>query len=127
MSAVSLKSAARIAKALADPQRMRILKMLRPVERCVCQIVAVLALAPSTVSKHLALLDAAGLVASRKEGRWIYYRLPAGAAQAPVRPLLDWLDDALKKDPAVLADARQLKTIDARRRTNGCRPTGRKP
>ena len=127
MSAVSLKSAARIAKALADPQRMRILKMLRPVERCVCQIVAVLALAPSTVSKHLALLDAAGLVASRKEGRWIYYRLPAGAAQAPVRPLLAWLDDALKKDPAVLADARQLKSIDARSRTNGCRPTGRKP
>ena len=127
MSAVSLKSAARIAKALADPQRMRILKMLRPGERCVCQIVEVLALAPSTVSKHLALLDAAGLVASRKDGRWIYYRLPAGTALAPVRPLLAWLDDALKKDPAILADARQLKSIDARSRTAGCRPTGRKP
>ena len=126
MSAVSLKSAARIAKALADPQRMRILKMLRPGERCVCQIVEVLALAPSTVSKHLALLDAAGLVASRKHGRWIYYRLPDETAQAPVRPLLAWLDDALKKDPAILADARQLKSIDARNRIAGCRQPRRK-
>ena len=122
-----LKSTARIAKALADPQRMRILKMLRPGERCVCEIVAVLALAPSTVSKHLSLLEAAGLVASRKQGRWIYYRLPDGVAATPVRPLLAWLNETLKMDPAVAADARKLKSIDARSRTAGCRPTGRKP
>lgn len=127
MNASVLKSAARTAKALADPQRMRILQMLRPGERCVCQIVAVLALAPSTVSKHLALLEAAGLVAARKAGRWIYYRRPNGAAAAGVRPLLDWLDEALKKDPAVAADARKLKSIDARNRTAGCRPTGKNP
>ena len=127
MNASVLKSSARIAKALADPQRMRILNMLRPGERCVCQIVEVLVLAPSTVSKHLSLLEAAGLVASRKDGRWIYYRLPAGTALAPVRPLLAWLDQALQKDPAVAADARQLKSIDARSRTTGCRLTGRKP
>ena len=116
----TLKSVARVAKALADPQRMRILQMLRPGERCVCQIVETLALAPSTVSKHLSLLDAAGLVASRKDGRWIHYRLPAGTAQAPVRPLLAWLDNALRNDPAVAADARKLKSIDARRQTPGC-------
>ena len=127
MNASDLKSAARIAKALADSQRMRILNMLRPGERCVCQIVEVLALAPSTVSKHLSLLEAAGLVVSRKEGRWIYYRLPDRTAQAPVRLLLDWLDQALRKDPAVRADARLLKSIDARSQTAGCRPSGRKP
>ena len=127
MTAATLKSAARIAKALADPQRMRILQMLRPGERCVCQIVEVLALAPSTVSKHLALLDAAGLVASRKTGRWIHYRLPARNAQAPVRPLLAWLDDALQNDPAVAADARKLKSIDARSQPPGCPQPRRKP
>ena len=127
MTAATLKSAARIAKALADPQRMRILQMLRPGERCVCQIVEVLALAPSTVSKHLALLDAAGLVASRKTGRWIHYRLPARTALAPVRPLLAWLDDALRNDPAVAADARKLKSIDARSQTASCPPPRRKP
>ena len=127
MTAPALNSAARIAKALADPQRMRILNMLRPGERCVCQIVEVLALAPSTVSKHLSLLEAADLVASRKKGRWIYYRLPEGAAATPVRPLLAWLDQALQKDPAVAADARKLKSIDVRSRTAGCRPSGRKP
>ena len=86
-----------------------------------------LALAPSTVSKHLALLDAAGLVVSRKDGRWIYYRLPEGAAASPVRPLLAWLDGALRKDPAVAADARQLKSIDVRGRTAGCGQPRRKP
>ena len=127
MNAPALKSAARIAKALADPQRMRILQLLRPGERCVCQIVAVLALAPSTVSKHLSLLDAAGLVVSRKAGRWIYYRLPERTGPASVQSLLDWLDGALRKDSTVAADARQLKSIDARSRTLGCRPIRRTP
>ena len=126
MNEFTLKSAARTAKALADPQRMRILNMLRPGERCVCQIVEVLALAPSTVSKHLSLLEAAGLVASRKKGRWIYYRLPGRTAQASVRPLLAWLNQALRKDPAVAGDARKLKSIDVRSRTAGCRLSGRK-
>ena len=127
MNAPVLKSAARTAKALADPQRMRILYLLRPGERCVCQIVAVLALAPSTVSKHLSLLEAAGLVASRKDGRWIYYRLPERTDQASAQPLLDWLYGTLRRDPAVAADARKLKSIDARSRTAGCRPNGKNP
>ena len=127
MNAPTLKSAARTAKALADSQRMRILQMLRPGERCVCQIVAVLALAPSTVSKHLSLLDAAGLVVSRKDGRWIYYRLPEQTDQAPVRPLLAWLDEVVRKDPAVAADVRKLKSIDVRSRTGGCRQPRKKP
>ena len=123
----TLKSAARIAKALADPQRMRILQMLRPGERCVCQIVEVLALAPSTVSKHLSLLEAADLLASRKTGRWIYYRLPEETAQDSLHPLLAWLDDALRNDPAIAADAHKLKSIDARSQTAGCRQPRRKP
>ena len=44
-------------------------------ELCVCQIVELLGLAPSTVSKHLAILKQARLVDSRKEGRWMFYRL----------------------------------------------------
>jgi len=65
-----------IAKALADESRTRVLMFLRGGELCVCQIVEMLGLAPSTVSKHMAILHQARLVESRKDGRWTYYRLP---------------------------------------------------
>ena len=64
-----------VAKALADANRTRALMCLRDGELCVCRIMELLQLAPSTVSKHLDILYRAGLVESRKEGRWIYYRL----------------------------------------------------
>ena len=64
-----------VIKALADENRVRILMALGPKELCVCQIVELLGLAPSTVSKHMAILKQARLVDSRKEGRWMFYRL----------------------------------------------------
>lgn len=64
-----------VAKAISDPTRVRILKMLEDGELCVCHITERLGLAQSTVSKHLQLLRGAGMVADRKEGLWVYYRL----------------------------------------------------
>ena len=64
-----------ITKALSDENRIRALMMLTGGELCVCQIIEMLGLAPSTVSKHMSILRQAGLVETRKEGRWIYYRL----------------------------------------------------
>jgi DNA-binding transcriptional ArsR family regulator len=63
-----------ILKALADENRVRALFALQGGELCVCQLIALLGLAPSTVSKHLSILRAARLIDSRKEGRWIHYR-----------------------------------------------------
>lgn len=111
MNGESMRSALRVTKALADLQRVRILMMLRPGELCVCQIVEVLALAPSTVSKHLSILAGAGLVDSRKEGRWGYYRLPEGTTGAFVRPALKWLGEALEDDEMTERDAKKLKTV----------------
>lgn len=74
-----------VAKALADASRLRILKLLEGGEVCVCVLTEELALAPATVSKHLSLLKAAGLVQGRKDGRWVHYRLhdaPSPAAAA---------------------------------------------
>ena len=62
-------------KALGDENRLRTLYALKRGELCVCQLIALLDLAPSTVSKHLSILRSAGLADSRKEGRWMYYRL----------------------------------------------------
>ena len=106
-----MRSTLRITKALADLQRVRILTMLRPGELCVCQILEVLGLAPSTVSKHLSILSEAGLVDSRKAGRWMHYRLPEGGSGALVRPVLKWLYETVKGDAAIMRDARNLKRV----------------
>lgn len=113
MKGEAMRSTLRVTKALADFQRVRILMLLVPGERCVCQIVEVLGLAPSTISKHLSILTAAHLLDSRKEGRWMYYRIPAGAAGDFARPILAWLCKALKSDPGIKKDAALLKRVVA--------------
>jgi DNA-binding transcriptional ArsR family regulator len=99
-----------ITKALADESRTRVLMFLRGGELCVCQIVEMLGLAPSTVSKHLTILYQAGLIDSRKEGRWIYYRLPAKPS-ACAKMATRWLDCCLADDSKIVQDARRLKAV----------------
>jgi ArsR family transcriptional regulator len=100
-----------ITKALADENRVRTLLALQKGELCVCQITELFGLAPSTVSKHLSVLYQAGLVESRKEGRWIYYRLPGKEAPATVHATIDWVKRALSEHSRVADDARQLKHL----------------
>lgn len=121
MNGETMKATLRVTKALADQQRIRILMMLGAGELCVCQILEVLALAPSTVSKHLSILSNAGLVDSRKEGRWMYYRLPEGRDGAFVRPALKWLRNVLQGDGVLVQDARNLKTALACEPKHLCR------
>ena len=72
-----------VAKALSDENRARILLALGGRELCVCQVVELLGLAGSTVSRHMAILRQSGLVTARKDGRWIYYRsAPRGCTGA---------------------------------------------
>jgi DNA-binding transcriptional ArsR family regulator len=100
-----------ITKALADETRVRTLLALRKGELCVCQITELFGLAPSTISKHLSILFQAGLVASRKDGRWIYYQLPGKEAPVAVREALDWVEKSLASSPRVLDDNKLLKKI----------------
>ncbi len=100
-----------IVKALADDNRVRVLLALRDRELCVCQVTELLELAPSTVSKHMALLKQAGLVDSRKQGRWIYYRLANGHAPAVVREAIAFVDRSLADDRCTRKDARRLAKI----------------
>lgn len=65
-----------IAKALGDETRLRLLLACRGQEVCVCQLQALVGLAMSTVSQHLTQLRRAGLLVGRKQGRWMYYRMP---------------------------------------------------
>jgi DNA-binding transcriptional ArsR family regulator len=100
-----------IAKALADGNRLRVLLALTGGERCVCQIVALLELAPSTVSKHMAILRQARLVESRKEGRWMYYRLPGRDAPKAVQDALAWVRRHLAAAPQIVQDEKRLQKI----------------
>jgi len=96
-------------KALGHPARMRIAAMLRAGELCVCQMTAVLKLAASTVSAHLAELRRAGCVVERKEGRWVFYTLSDEGASLLASLAPDLGDDAqLAADDAVVAKLRAI-------------------
>ncbi len=104
-----------IARALADENRVRTLLALRKGELCVCQITELFGLAPSTISQHLSILTGAGLICSRKEGRWMYYRQPEKGT-AVVRKALRWVEESLADATQITKDARALKrvlTLDA--------------
>ena len=102
-----------VAKAIADPSRVRILKLLQLGELCVCDITATLDLAPATISKHLAALKTAGLLQQRRSGKWVFYRLADRAfnpyALAFIAVVLAHLDD----DPTIAADRATLATAQA--------------
>jgi len=100
-----------IARALADENRIRVLLALAGGELCVCQITELFGLAASTISKHLSILYQAGLVDSRKDGRWIYYCLPAKGASAPARQAIHWVANSLAGDPRRAEDAARLKKV----------------
>jgi ArsR family transcriptional regulator len=74
-----LHSEIRIFKALADPNRLKIVKLLKEGELCACELTIALSSSQSTVSHHLSVLKNAGLIKERKEGKWSYYRLSDGA------------------------------------------------
>jgi ArsR family transcriptional regulator len=73
-----MKKIAQKFKALSDETRLRILALLSSGEMCVCDLVAILDLPQSTVSRHLAYLRNAGWVEDRRQGVWMYYRLLDG-------------------------------------------------
>lgn len=102
-----------ITKALADENRIRILMALTGrAELCVCQLIDMLQLAPSTVSKHLFILRSARLILGRKEGRWMYYRLNADDAPRVVTEALAWVARSVG-DAAVVRRDRERLAADA--------------
>lgn len=100
-------------KALSDPSRIKIIKMLeRKKDMCVCEIRAMLGLAQPTVSKHLKILEDAGLVESFKDKLWVNYRLAKSSdnpyALSQLKSLRGWLNDA----PEIKMLQQQLPTIN---------------
>ena len=84
-----MKDFIRVMKALSDPNRVKVVKMLQQKEMCVCEIQFALGLAQPTVSKHLKVLEDAGLVQFRKSGLWVNYSLSSGPGSAYAATLLE--------------------------------------
>jgi DNA-binding transcriptional ArsR family regulator len=108
VSLSKLDTAVAVARALGHPARLRAVAMLRSGELCVCQITAVLGLAPSTISLHLKELKRAGVVTERKQGRWVLIAL---AVEPWAR---SWIDTALADaddDPQLEGDTRLVAEL----------------
>ncbi len=87
-----LEMKANVLKALGQPTRLKILEFLRNGERCVCEIFPAIQEEQSNVSRHLAMMKAAGILASRKEGQMVHYRV----RDPQVFKLLDGVSALLK-------------------------------
>jgi len=96
-----------VMKALSDPGRVKVLKMLEAREMCACEIIGLLGLAQPTVSRHLKVLADAGLIKGRKVGSWVHYRLPSdsdtGSGSPYARAMLAALPGWLEDDPGIKA------------------------
>ena len=108
-----------VTKALSDPNRVRTLMFLQGGELCLCQIIKMLGLAPSTVSKHMAVLHNARLVESRKEGRWVFFHL-AESRDPVIRGAIKWAGDALAGDRQARSDAKAIKAVRKLNREKLC-------
>jgi ArsR family transcriptional regulator len=110
MAARQTFSMERFFQALGDNTRLRLLNLMRDQEICVCYFVEILDQLQPKISRHLAYLRSAGMVASRREGKWMHYRIVMpphpGAAQV-LRQTLDWLKEnkAMQADRALLSKA----------------------
>lgn len=107
-----LKNKTNVFKALSDPNRLRILKMLQIRDLCVCEITDVLGLAPSTVSKHLSVLRDAGFINEEKDGKWVNYRLNSKPSDAASASLISMMHVLLEDVDTVKKDRKAVQTVD---------------
>ncbi len=106
-----MKEFIKVMKALSDPNRVKLVKMLQQRTMCVCEVQAALGISQPTVSKHLKILEGAGLVDRKKEGLWVNYSLTDGGrspyAASLLGNLMHWLDD----DPEIRDLIEKCETI----------------
>lgn len=103
-----LEEKVKIFKALSDPSRIRIMKMLQNGEVCVCDIQSVLGLAMSTVSNHLSILKESGLIIDRKEGKWSFYKLNNRTSDPNIQQMLILITGWLEEDATITKDSKKI-------------------
>ena len=107
-----MKEFLKVMKAASDPSRVKILKMLQKKVMCVCEIQTVLGTAQSTASKHLKILEDAGLVISHKDGLWVNYKLADGHQSPYAANLIGNMRHWLGDEPEIAEILQSLPQID---------------
>ncbi len=113
-----MKSFLKVMKALSDPNRVKIIKLLQQKMMCVCELRGALKIAQPTVSKHLKILEEAGLVDFAKDGLWVNYYLADGKDSPYAASVLGNLKHWLEEDPEI---AELVKTVPLLNREELCR------
>lgn len=99
-----------ILKALSDRNRLRTFRVLQSYEElCACQIIELLQVAGATASRHLSLMVNAGILKSRKNGRWVYFRI--NTEDLSLDPVFKWMRQQLDGSNQVEKDLKALKQI----------------
>ncbi len=111
MRKYTLGTVSNILSALAEPNRLRCLAMLSSRKLAVCEIREILGLSFSTVSKHLSILQSAGLIEFDKEGKWVHYRL-AKRPDPEIKELLDRILSLLATDPQIKEDLNRVRSVN---------------
>ena len=107
----AMKEFIKVMKALADPNRVKLVKMLQKRTMCVCELQAALEISQPTVTKHLQILEGAGLVDRKKEGLWVNYSLTNGCRSPYAANLLGNLVHWLNDDPGVRNLIKKSETV----------------
>ncbi|MBL7203582.1 MAG: winged helix-turn-helix transcriptional regulator [Desulfobacteraceae bacterium] len=113
-----MKDFIKVMKALSEPNRVKIVKMLQNKFMCVCEMQAALGITQPSVSKHLKILEDAGFVDSKKDGLWVNYHLTNGAVSPYAAALLGNLRHWLEQDREIGKLVEELPNI---RRENICK------
>lgn len=96
-----MKNFIKVAKAISDPNRVKIIKMLQHKTMCVCELKTALEVSQPTVSKHLKILEKAGLVYYKKDDKWVNYYLSDGKRSPYAANFLGNLKHWLEDDPEI--------------------------
>jgi ArsR family transcriptional regulator len=103
----SKRSLDQLFRALADPTRLRLINLMAGQEVCVCYFTEVIGAPQPKISRHLAYLRKAGIVAARREGKWMHYRL-ASPFNPHAASILKSVIEALKQDKKLQLDRQRL-------------------
>ncbi len=102
-------------KALSDPNRIRIVKMLGERELCLCEVREVLGLSNSTVSKHLSVLRDAGILLDSKDGKWVNFKLNDKPQNRFAISIIDFLRNSFDDDETIKKDLKLVRKVDRKK------------
>ena len=105
-------------KALSDPNRIRIVKMLSERELCMCEIREMLNLSNSTVSKHLTILRDANLLLDSKDGKWVNFQLNDKSEQKFIRSIITIIKNSFEDDEAIQEDLKKVHRVNRKKICN---------